>query len=297
MFTLASASVIALVYSLTSITVEDPDTNLAARNIETPYKLLLNGYLGLFFGFKYLGNINWLLLPLGLVYLIRNQFKLTKAKWALITFFFLAFCLIAVKGFFNFRYAFSLLPICIFTVFLLIDRLAVNKATAAAYSYVLLAFTLFGFQNEFSSDRVKRKINEVFFSSESSVQDEVDPKANIMVGDILQEISEREIEDWVLVNNQPDFYYHTRQKGLYYWSGDDFYFDQNGRAKLFGGRSDVEVLEVLKSRACTHVYTHLHYEGYNEDFDQFLITNCELILEDPRGRQLYKILYEEDSGQ
>jgi|688.fasta_scaffold64544_3 hypothetical protein len=85
------------------------DANLIARGIETPGKLWLNGYLGLFFAFGYMGNINWLALPvlLYLLFSIRNRPHWQKA---LILFFVLAVCLVGLKGYFNRRYALTLLP-------------------------------------------------------------------------------------------------------------------------------------------------------------------------------------------
>lgn len=100
-----------LVYWL--IDTVDPritDANLIARGIETPAKLWLNGYLGLFFAFGYLGNINWLALPV-LFYLLFTIRKRENWQQALIVFFVLAVLLVGVKGYFNRRYALTLLPI------------------------------------------------------------------------------------------------------------------------------------------------------------------------------------------
>jgi len=105
--------VTAMVYTM--IDYVDPlitDSNLIARGIETPAKLWLNGYLGLFFAFGYLGNINWLALPV-LMYLLLNIRKRQHWEQALLLFFVMAILLVGVKGYFNRRYALTLLPLTI----------------------------------------------------------------------------------------------------------------------------------------------------------------------------------------
>ena len=112
-FLLVYLLVSVLVYAL--IDYVDPtvsDANLIARGIETPAKLWLNGYLGLFFAFGYLGNINWLALPV-LIYLLITLRKRENWQQALIVFFVMAVFLVGVKGYFNRRYALTLLPVTI----------------------------------------------------------------------------------------------------------------------------------------------------------------------------------------
>lgn|GEM_PF-7073587 len=291
-FAALSALVISLVYYIGSISVENPDTNLAARNIESPQKLLLNGYLGLFFGFKYLGNINWLLIPLFSYYLYKKNFKLSRAQWALVAFFSLAFVLIAFKGFFNFRYAFTLMTFCILMVVLLVNSIAKDhsKKLFNSLALILILCNLYGFQNEMLSVRARAKMQSVLIESKEEIIEEAG--VGTKVENLLHELQESKIGDIILVNNLPDFYYHTNRKGLYYWSGDDLFYDQNGRSMLFKDRTSQDVKEFLASINCSHIYTHATYKGYHERFDQFLIDDCELEIEDEEGRQLYRVIYD-----
>jgi hypothetical protein len=93
-------------------------------------KLWLNGYLGHFFAFAYLGNINWLAIPL--IIFFAWKFKpWTNTQKALLFFYVLALILIGLKGFFNRRYPFTMLPFTIgfisLSVFYLIDRFKLSR--------------------------------------------------------------------------------------------------------------------------------------------------------------------------
>jgi hypothetical protein len=118
------------------------DANLIARGIETPGKLWLNGYLGLFFAFGYMGNINWLALPV-LIYLLFTIGKRPNWQRALILFFLLAVLLVGVKGYFNRRYALTLLPLTISLVVYATWRLS-EQYKLLPYMRVLLLVALVG---------------------------------------------------------------------------------------------------------------------------------------------------------
>lgn len=86
-----------------------PVPDLKAREIETKNRLWLNGYLGLFFNFGRVGYWSWLVLPLFLVFLAGLK---KKRKWeiALACVYILSVVLIGTKGYFNYRYALTLIP-------------------------------------------------------------------------------------------------------------------------------------------------------------------------------------------
>jgi hypothetical protein len=78
-----------------------------SRGIETFPKFIFNGILGQFFNFKWIGNIIFLL-PI----LFFNQLKkLSKANLLFFLTLFLSFTIIAIKGYFGWRYMFTLLPL------------------------------------------------------------------------------------------------------------------------------------------------------------------------------------------
>ena len=101
-----------VLYSIqTKIDESVKDVNLIYRRIETPTKFLLNGYLGHFFNFKYLGVLNWLIIPFGIYAVFKLHFLDTKWKKALALSYILILILISVKGYFNSRYQLTLMPI------------------------------------------------------------------------------------------------------------------------------------------------------------------------------------------
>jgi len=87
------------------------DINLIYRRIETPSKFLLNGYLGHFFNFKYLGNLNWLFIPLALYATLKLKYFNENWKKAVALAYLLSLLLISLKGYFNSRYQLTLLTI------------------------------------------------------------------------------------------------------------------------------------------------------------------------------------------
>lgn len=112
------------------------DANLTARAIDTIGKEWFNGYLGLFFRFRFLGNINWLMLP------ILIHFALTlkqRERWekALMFIYLLSVGLIALQGYFNFRYAQTLLPITIVLVMVSVWRFFDKEEVKFLQKYVL----------------------------------------------------------------------------------------------------------------------------------------------------------------
>ncbi|MCP4218463.1 MAG: hypothetical protein GY765_27765, partial [bacterium] len=90
--------------------------------IGTPGKRLLNGYLGMFFRFKELGNINWLLFPLALWFFITAK-KRERFHLALLFVYIGSSLLIGYKGYYNSRYQMTLLPFTVTAILLLMWEL------------------------------------------------------------------------------------------------------------------------------------------------------------------------------
>lgn len=280
-----AALVIFITYYVTGKTLPNADTNLSARNIETPAKLLLNGYLGPLFGFKYLGSINWLIIPLFVIYLIYFKPALLKKHYALIVFFFLAFILIALKGFFNPRYAFTLLAFILFFVFYFLWKIhEIPQLKKMKYFSVALMF-LFIVINFLKSTNTSR-FNE---KRKAILEQKNETETQNISANIFDTINKFHNDAAFLVNNLPDFYYNTNKKGFYYWCGDDHYYSPKGRMLLFGKMNTEEILSFLKEKNCIYIYTHKTYENYNKTFDEFIKNHCVLIAEDIEKRMLYMI--------
>ncbi|REJ82332.1 MAG: hypothetical protein DWQ44_07815 [Bacteroidetes bacterium] len=293
--------VLNFVYNLLDAPFSGTDINLINRGIDTTEREWLNGYLGLFFRFKFLGNINWLLLPLIILYMSVMKFK----KWelaALISWLFIFF-LVMSKGYFNMRYQITLLPLTL-TMLLYI-------------SWKLFDFYKFG--NErflyFFFLVILLIYNDVkFFTSGTSKTDEalahvsgeiksgttehtknytlwMNPKPVQMI-QYLKNIDPQLPNSGVIVNNLPSYYYYTGKKGVYYWCQDDVYYSKDGEQKLMRGREDFNALAafIRDSLQCGFILSTFQFEGYNPLFDKFIQDKCRLEFQDPTGYVLYSVL-------
>jgi hypothetical protein len=97
-------------------------------DIETTGKQWLNGHLGFFFRFKYLGNINWLIIPLLIWFFVsKARKKLERWQMALGFVWLFTVLLIAVKGYANPRYQLTLFPITSVMVLFLLWKFLEDK--------------------------------------------------------------------------------------------------------------------------------------------------------------------------
>ena len=86
-----------------------------ARSIETPAKLWLNGFLGLFFRTRMFGFLNWLMIPI-LIYFFLTIRKRHLWQRALFFVYILSVIIIGLRGYKNGRYALTLFPVTIVAV-------------------------------------------------------------------------------------------------------------------------------------------------------------------------------------
>ncbi len=299
-----------LIYRLINQTVPNADKNLQAREIETPVKLWLNGYLGAFFSFNYLGNINWfliLLLPLYVFYVKQQENKYSifyPINKILLMFFFMSFILISLKGFFNHRYQFTLLPFLIFFVFYLHWLLTSLDTSISKWKFsfaiFLVVLVLLNFLNQMFGDRFNEKLYKTFnigikksFNTSSIAQNEYQfnfEKA-CHVNNVLHYINYLKTTRYFLVNNLPDFYYRTDKKGYYYWCEDDAFYSEHGIKNLMNSdnMNDIKT-KLLKQMNCKYIYTYKIYFNYSEVFDKFVLNNCKLIAYDDDYRMLFEII-------
>jgi hypothetical protein len=290
---LLSVVFIYFIYELLAVVTPGADLNLQARKIETPTKLFLNGYLGVFFAFNYLGNMNWLLIPMLPLYYILAKPKLKRSHYVFFIIVLFAVALIGFKGFFNPRYAFTLLPLFVFLVFELTWKTSKyfnnDKLRFASLAF-LVCLAGWNFYQEALSIRFSEKLSQVI---EVQSEKEINQNEGVEVEDVMVFINELETTDNYLIDNAPEFYYHTKKRGHYYWNGDDLLYLKDGRTKLLEGKSFDEVsMKLQKEMKCKYIFSYSTYRGYNPRFDKFLDERCKLIASDADYRQLYEIIYE-----
>jgi hypothetical protein len=101
------------------VTPDGMDRSLFERGIGTPLLMVLNGYLGLFFNYRYIGDLAWIALPLIVVAMINWR---RMERWMRGTVLCLVLCalIIGAQGGFNYRYAMTLLPCTLAVIFLVL---------------------------------------------------------------------------------------------------------------------------------------------------------------------------------
>lgn len=270
----------AVTTSYTGIPLSDAEN----RGIDTPLKLWLNGYLGIFFGFKSNGNIVWLL-PVFLIF-AWNKVKSNIHVKYFIAFYILLFLLIAVKGYINGRYQFTLVPLSIIAIVLLVKEYFDERYQKQLY-YLLIALSFFNTLYFTAIDywpRYKDRVyslfnNEVKHFSENTKQEDY-------LTFINNKIPENE---WVLVNNLPEYFYYTNRKGLFCWTGQDAVFTSEGEQR-FSSKTTSEELKhfILNELHCTYFFTTVQLNNYNPKFTSFLEKEADLVFNDGDKYLIYK---------
>ncbi len=277
-----SVVLITLVYFIVTTSYSGiPLTDAENRGIETPLKLWLNGYLGVFFGFKSNGNIIWLL-PLLLLF-AWPKLKQSLSVKLFLTFYLLLFVIIAVKGYINGRYQFTLVPISIMGIVLLVKELFEEKLQQKFF-YLLIAFTLFNTLYFTALDfwpRYKERLFNMVNKTETNNTQQLD-----YITFINQNIKE---EEWVLVNNLPEYFYYTNRKGLFCWTGQDVVYTAYGEQKLMNQKSDEELINFLVNQLnCQYFFTTIQLNNYHPEFTAFLERRAELVFNDHKKYLIYK---------
>jgi len=303
------------------------DINLILRRIETPYKAWLNGYLGFFFNVKFVGILNWMVIPLGIFYLRKKSLVLNAPLKATLLAICFTILLIGIKGFFNSRYQLTLYPAAsIIIIFLLFEVIR-----DYFFEYLVFIITFFScllfFNNlmygtllrdkqllakkEISRkgyfSRLEKKISDFKTFSDTSQKfkecsnqiskalffinylDSSEAKTNNPYV-IIDFIAKLNSEKKILVNNYPMLYYYTKKKGVYYWCGDDTYFGAYGVKPLLKGRSNKEITGfVFDSLDCGYVLSSEIYNAYNQKFNSWIQAYGKPVCYDPSDFILYEI--------
>ncbi|MFN4234439.1 MAG: hypothetical protein ACK4IK_06495 [Bacteroidia bacterium] len=310
LYIILSLAFICLVYFFQAQVDETvTDVNLIHRRIETPIKFWMNGYLGHFFNFKYLGSINWLLIPLALFAFLKLKYFNQEWKKSLAVAYILALILISVKGYFNARYQLTLLPITLSALLYFLWLYLEHQDLHTFKKFVLILIVGLVFSNDvfgllflressqsiLQQDRqglVERLVN--YIDSLPAKIAYLEKKSKTPAYPVIDFIR-KEIPDdkHFLVNNLPMLYYYTNKKGIYYWCGDDTYYTQNGRKRLMENRSIDEMMLFIKdSLHCDYLLSTPGYNKYDPKFEEFTKAYCKPIFLDLGEFAVYEITRE-----
>jgi len=281
---LASLLILFAVYSIIDKEADTvPAPGKAAeqlKEIETPGKKWLNGYFGIFFRFKYLGNINWLLVPL-LIYFFLAVKKPRRWQMALVFAWLLTALFIIIKGYTNYRYQFTLFPFTATVILLLLWEILKDKKT-------YLKIFCFSFVGLVCAFNIYHYFDRYDFFWGMKVNEEKSRFPYRLIDYLDRDTALKESAKKVFVMDQPLFFYYTDQKGIDMQSPQA----QWATAHLTGNIGSREAL-FKEFKKILHVEYILlgasHLKLYQSGLlPEFLDCECRLVLKD-NGWFLYRL--------
>jgi len=271
------------------------------RDMATYKDFWLNGYLGLFFRFKYMGNLNWLAIPLFL-HFVSTIRKRQRWEIAICFVFVLSVVALSITGYTNYRYQATLFPFTISIIMLQGWDIIIKRSVSIRVIVFVAVFIMICIN---CNNTYLPKKFRLFNKSNNNVSSEVtgrgrgSSKLNVFPGEIIRcinDIKDMNMDDVILECNVPIVYYYTTKKGLYYLNKpiskpmSDFY-------TYYPKGQKVKALKILKNEAkVKYILTRTIIEEYMQSenllrFKVILATlknDCDLICED-KGYKLYRI--------
>ncbi len=271
------------------VAMGDMDPDDFSRGIGTPLLLWMNGYLGVFLNFRFLGPVVGLALPLIALGLFRWR-ALPVWQRGLLAFTLLAVVVIGGFGGFNYRYALTLQPLLTIAVCVM----AWQFLTGRSRSWFVVALACLSvFNTVLSLEHRQRTWHAVpTWSSPDTKPGTLEERLNSGPRDLEGWLNEHGVSrtDTVLVNNLPIWYYVTERPGIYYWCGSDQLFLADGQPFLFRDRSAEEVwVHMRDSLHCRYIFSTAEYNLYDPRFLEFLDTHAIQLAKDDRGHTLHRL--------
>lgn len=293
---------LAVLYSIqTEIDESVKDVNLIYRRIETPVKFWLNGYLGHFFNFKYLGVLNWLIIPFGIYAVFKLHFLDTTWKKALTLSYILMLILISVKGYFNPRYQLTIMPITLpVTILFIWLYLKENNLVKYKFHIFFALFVLIKVNNFLGLFFMKEKVGiKVVKNKGGVVYNLKRPLETLLMLEKKERSTPYPVLDFIrslpkneniFVNNFPMLYYYTDKKGTYYWCGDDTYYSDKGRSFLMAKRKFNQVSKfIIDTLKCKYLLSSEYYNEHDTTWNRFVNNYCKPVFMDNGEFIVFKI--------
>lgn len=176
------------------------------RGIGTNKDLWLNGYLGIFFRFKYFGSLNWLFIPLSIYFLanITKKERWEIALWTVVT---VSCVFLCIKGYANYRYQFTLFPMILSLILLfgwgVVKKSVIIKRIVFIFCATITFMTFYALRNDHIGHLQAFIFNKKFTYPNKMINY---INNNVDLGD----------DGVIFESNQPILYYYTNKKGLSY---------------------------------------------------------------------------------
>jgi uncharacterized membrane protein (DUF373 family) len=262
------------------------DFDALNRNLDGKIRQVLNGRLGFFFNLKYVGiSAIACLVLLPQIYSNKNK-SLDNATKVLLLLLLFTGIFLSFFAYINYRYISTLTPLMI-GLLIIFSAILFNNNEQKNWLWSLLilqtlAFAItiaFSFYPKYKN-RLKGNV-----AASTSLNKLNCPNIYTYINDSLA------INNKVLVNNLPEFFLRTQHQGVFYWSGDDEYFNKKGIFNLLKDKSDEQVVQFLNdSLFVTYILTNKQLAPYNHQFNLILQSHCKLCKTDQLGNELYQLL-------
>lgn len=268
--------------------------SLFERGISTPLLLWLNGYLGMFFNYRFLGAMNWMAIPI-LLWSLWNWRTLMPWQRGLVLFYILAVGIIGGVGGFNYRYALTLQPLTVvgssLVVWRAFERTGRGSRERWAFFVLLAAFCVVNSMLSMEHRQRVWRATPGFSSPDTgrgSLRERLDSGPRDLDGWLLA--NGVAVGDMVLVNNLPIYYYRTGRPGLYYWCGSDQLFTDRGPLPLLHDRTDEEVASYLTdSLHCSVIFSTRELNTFDPRWLHFLNERTTQVAIDGRGYTIHRV--------
>lgn len=262
------------------------DFDALNRNLDGTVRHILNGRLGYFFNIKYVGiSAIACLVLLPQIYSVKNRSFDKSTRFLMLLMIFIGI-FISFFAYINYRYISTLTPLFI-GILIIFSSIIFNPKEQKLWlgSLIVIQTLTFIFTLVFSfypsyKNRLKDNVSESAKINRLNC-----PNIYTYINDSLA------ITNKVLINNLPEFFLRTKHQGVFYWSGDDEYFNQKGTFNLMKDKNNEQVVQFLKdSLSVNYVLSNKQLASFNHQFNLILQGHFQLLKTDQAGNELYKLL-------
>lgn len=238
------------------------DITMQKRNIETPLKMWLNGYLGMFFHFKMTGTLAWVIIPF-LIGWAFNFKKMNRSLQSVLIAFTGIVILIAIKGYFNYRYQLTIYPIIV-AIIILASFFVISKKYPELRIHIVCGLFLLFLANANFAMYFSKIASRILHTKENQLNSK---DSNPMFPENLKgtfseltQLINQQNESIFLVNDLSLFYYYTEKRGVYMWGEKDIYYDSLGyNYSLIPLEQDQYNRKLIDTLKCDYIFSSQYY--------------------------------------
>ena len=257
---------------------------LSNRGIGGLFELIINGYLGQWFRINMFGVLAWIIIPI-LCYLVLVFRKITQLEKVFVFNYIYFALIISVKGYYNFRYQYTLLPLTIIAIMYSLSKLNVTQPFHNKKINRILWILFFGSILHFvviNGLNVKSYVKRYAVAPCKQPSDFVSRTFNpIGIIEYIKNI-ELNYDQNIMSCDSKMLYYYSDKPILYYGTENDCILTKKGALRLFATSSDTDVLKLLSLNNIAYIVINKKYYIINNEMNRFAFKYCRLMFDDDR---------------